>query len=126
MIPILRSHRAAGIVLAITTLVIAVQVCGRSNDHVETLGLEAACEALLPGDPPSRVFEVLGLDGYRPGCTSETPCDQADFGPHPGVRYACAGTDCSLYWRVGEAACLVDWTKDEDGIEGAEFLRFPS
>ena len=117
--------RAGGVALVLITLILAWQLCGEAGDHVDTLGLEAACGSLLPGDTPAHVFELLGLEGYRPGCTSEVPCDAADFGPHNDVRYACDGDDCSLYWRVDRAACLVDWTRGEDGIEGAEFMEFP-
>lgn len=88
-------------------------------------GLEQACAEILPGDDVGVVFDLLGRDGYRPGCSKERPCERGDFGSHPDVPYLCDGVDCSLYWRVGALGCLVDWKRGRPGVEGAELVRLP-
>jgi hypothetical protein len=109
----------------VVTVAIAVDVVSRMGDHVGGLDLERACADILPGDSPGDVFDRLGLDGYRPGCTDETPCDHGDFGPYQEVPFLCDGDDCSLYWRVADLGCLVDWTRGSTGVEGAELLHLP-
>ena len=109
----------------VLTVAIAVDLFGRMDRHVGTLGLEDACAEVMAGDSPTDVFERLGLDGYRPGCSDEAPCLRADFGDLKGVPYLCAGDDCSLYWRVADVGCLVEWRAGAPGVEGADILRLP-
>ena len=118
-------RRLAGMAAVVATLAIAGAIAERVTNGVDTLGLERACAEVIAGDSVADVFDILGLPGYQPGCTTERPCVTADFGSHAAVPYVCDGEDCSLYWRAGDLGCLVEWTRGAPGVTGAELLHLP-
>ena len=117
--------RLGGVALVLATIVIAFAITREADDHVSTLALDDACGAILPGDAVEDVFARLGLDGYRPGCSTERPCPRRNFGELLDVPYLCDGDDCSLYWRTGDVGCLVDWPGGSEGVTGATLLALP-
>lgn len=66
------------------------------------------CATVGPGDTAEEVFARLGLEGYRPGCGSVTPCDRVDLGGYQSIPWLCDPEDCSLLWRAGPIGCFVD------------------
>ena len=99
------------------------------NGGVESHALETSCGALMPGDDVETVVSTLGLTGYLPGCDSTgagaaagLPCTRSDFGAHKDFPYLCVGDDCSLYWRIGDVACLVE-LDETMRVTGAVFMR---
>jgi len=70
--------------------------------------LEGRCDRIGAGDGVRTVFERMGTDGYRPGCGHRTPCETLDLGEVGVFDWLCDPDDCSLLWRAGDVACLID------------------
>lgn len=92
--------------------------------------LERGCQGLIEGADLEEVVVELGIEGYRPGCSEESgadigggmPCQRATVGALSDFPYLCEGDDCSLYWRVGEVACLVEMDPRTMTMRTAAFM----
>lgn len=99
------------------------------NGGVQSHGLETGCAALVAGDDVETIVATLGLTGYRPGCdatgagpSAGLPCVRAHFGTVLEFPYLCDGADCSLYWRLGDVACLVELDPASMTVTTAGFM----
>ena len=102
-----RASLATVAVVAIGLVLGAVLLVSLRDDAAEA-DLAERCASVGRGDTADEAFAVLGLDGYRPGCGSSTPCETVDLGGHDAIPWLCDPEDCSLLWRTGEIGCFVD------------------
>lgn len=96
---------------------------------VDSHAIETGCRALVAGDDIETVVSTLGIRGYQPGCDANgegpsagLPCTRRDFGAILQFPYLCEGDDCSLYWRLGEVACLVEIDPATMRVTSAAFM----
>ena len=111
----IRVNPKAGMAVGLAAAFIVWAVMYLGGARIES-GLESGCRGLIEGADLEEVVAALGMQGYRPGCATETsndpsagmPCQRATVGSVADFPYLCEGSDCSLYWRVGDVACLVE------------------
>jgi hypothetical protein len=125
-----RPSPMAGIAVGLGAAVIVWAVVYLGGARVESQ-LERGCSDLIEGADLEELVAVLGLPGYRPGCSQESaaagpggglPCQRATVGSVVDFPYLCEGSDCSLYWRVGEVACLVEMDPRTMTVTGSSFM----
>lgn len=108
----------------------AVLVVGVLNlgDARHEHALETGCNELPKGANLEEIVQALGLTGYRPGCATTDepgtglPCQRTTVGELTDFPYLCEGTDCSLYWRIGDGACLVELDPRDKTLLRAEYM----
>jgi len=119
----------AGIAVGLSAAFLVWAVMYLSTARVAS-DLERSCKGLVEGADLEELVRELGVQGYRPGCSEDSgsdlgggmPCQRATLGSLSDFPYLCEGDDCSLYWRVGEVACLVEMDPGTMTVRTSEFM----
>ena len=130
----LRPNPAIGIVVGLGAAFAVWAVLWLSGARVEST-LERSCTGLIEGADLEEIVLELGTEGYRPGCDSSAPaageapnpsaglpCQTVTVGSVVDFPYLCEGSDCSLYWRAADVACLVELDPATLTLRSAAFM----
>lgn len=129
-----RPNPAIGIIVGLGAAFTVWAALWLSGARVES-NLERGCTELIEGADLEEIVLELGTEAYRPGCdpgspaageapnpSAGLPCQTATVGSVVDFPYLCEGSDCSMYWRVANVACLVELDPTTLTLRSAAFI----